>query len=157
MFVLSSRSTFFSFAKTTLFMKQNRWVGLILAVLFIALTAMQTRSVDSLPFTENKLKIELAEHSDLRLKLQCVNETGKKVRISVVRKEDSIFGYHSESTVYEEYVAAEQTSFNKLLNLSQLENGDYYVEITGGKERFVRHIKIQDVVEKENKPRKIVF
>ena len=135
-------------------MKNNWALNLFIVAFFLVLTAMQ---LNPAPQTINSdFKVEITQREDLRLIIHCEKEVGSKLQLSLVKPEKSVFGYSSESVIYQDKIAANITDYNRILNLSNLENGTYEIEITGGKKRFTRQIEIQTVTETTPRPRVIV-
>ncbi len=140
-------------------MKQNWVLNLVFATMFIALTAMQTATipVSACPEAGDVFQVEVIDKGQLRLQVHGENQTGKKLRLTIVQKEQSTLNYDSKTIIYRDQIKADETNFDRLLNLSQLENGTYEIEVTSGKQRFVRSITIQTTTETVQKPREIVF
>jgi hypothetical protein len=139
-------------------MKRYWVLNFVFAAIFIASTAMQTSTTPpGVPADTTKLRVEMTDKGQLRLQVHGENNTGKKLRLAIVKKESSSLSYASESVIYNEFIKADNVNFERVLNLSQLENGTYEIEVTGGKQRFVRSITLQTTAEAVQKPREIVF
>ena len=163
-------------------MKQNWILYCLSATFMLALTAMKPASAPleaeqlyfgsagfvhenpiTAPYCDTQnldtlsIKVEIQSGNDLRIQVHCENYTGKKLRLLLLQKDNTVFGYRSEMVMHEDIVEGSLTQFDRVLNLSQLENGTYEIEITSGKERFVRRIQIQNIAEKATQPRKITF
>ncbi len=138
-------------------MKQNWVLNLVFATMFIALTAMQTNTAPNYLNGGDTLWVEIVDKGQMRLQVHGDNHTGKPLRLTIVQKERSTLNYASETVIYRDRIKAGETNFDRLLNLSQLENGTYEIEVTSGKQRFVRSITIQTTTETVQKPREIVF
>jgi hypothetical protein len=135
-------------------MKNNWALNLFIVAFFLVLTSMQ---LNPAPQTINTdFKVEIIQCDDLRLVIHCEKEVGSKLHLSLMKPEKSVFGYQSELIIYQDKIAADITDYNRILNLSNLENGTYMIEITGGKKRFTRQIEIQTVTETTPRPRVIV-
>lgn len=119
---------------------KNKWALLVLsAPLFVLFTAMKMSPSGGNP---TKLNVEMTTTSGLRVQLAGQNHTGSKLHLKLFRDERTGFGYRTETVFYTERIAADETEFNRTLNLSQLESGVYELEIRSGKERIVRRLEI---------------
>lgn len=133
---------------------KHSWTLLLLgASFFVLLTSMKTMT----PFPGPAgLKVDLATTDDLRVQLTAQNETGKKLYLSVLMQETSIYHRITESEIYYEEVSGDVHSFNRTLNLSKLESGTYRIVLKAGKQRFERLLNIKSKPVKEE-PRVITL
>lgn len=121
-------------------MKHNWTLLLLGASFFVLLTSMKTPAPQS---NLAALRVEITPREDLRVQLTAQNETGKKLYLSVTMLETNTYNRITESEIYSEAVSGDISSFNRTLNLSNLESGTYRIRIKAGKQRFERLLDIK--------------
>ncbi len=121
-------------------MKYNWSLLLVGAFFFTLLTSMK---MPTLQPDSSDLKVEIKTVDDLRVQLTAQNETGKKLYLSVLKQESDAFRVIAETEIYAEEVSGDVTTFNRTLNLSQLESGTYRIKIKAGKRSIDRLLNIR--------------
>lgn len=89
------------------------------------------------------LQVKVTTTEDLRVQLTAQNKTGKKLYLSVLMQDHTAFNRMSEAEIYSEEISGDFSSFNRVLNLSQLESGTYRISIKAGKQHFNRFLNIR--------------
>jgi hypothetical protein len=110
------------------------------ALLLVAATVISAgaQNAVSQPFS-----VQIEQKDGLRLGIYCQKTAGQKL-ILVVKKTDlQLFKSPYAEVIYEESIAATATEHVRMFNLSQLGEGTYQIEISGGGQRFGQTIEIR--------------
>jgi len=87
--------------------------------------------LDSLETPHLQLSVSQPDKNNMKFRIAFNNPNGRRATITI-RKKDDVYFY--ENIAGQEYVS--------LYDFNQLEDGDYQVIVTGGKERVSTHISI---------------
>jgi hypothetical protein len=119
-------------------MKQ-RLVVLFLGIAFLTVLSSMTM----LPSDLTKgLNVALVAKEKLKVQLIGENNTGKTLKVKIIKIDNNYFGYYSESVIYTEKITADITKINKTLDLSKLDNGKYEIHVKAGKKQITQYLDL---------------
>jgi hypothetical protein len=92
------------------------------------------RSPSASHYSNSPLQVTIKQTSDgeMKFRITVVNANDRSVAISI---------QHGREVLFEDFTG--RSTYENIFNLSALEDGDYVVLITSGKERITRTIHIQ--------------
>jgi hypothetical protein len=108
-----------------MFTRKRRFAGMAILPLFFALTL-------------------IAAPTPLQVTIRQTNAGEMKFRITIVNPNDhpvSISIHHGHDLLFEDLTG--KPTYDNVFNLSDLEDGDYIIQISSGKEKITRTIRIQ--------------
>lgn len=95
-------------------------------------TTAQCNTLDSIAAAHLQVVIKAADSNGMRFRVSILNPTERSISITIRKGNDLIF---------EDLVG--RSSYDNIFNLSDLEDGNYQLLVSNGKEKITRTIRIQ--------------
>src|SRR5579872_6452690 len=96
------------------------------------ITPAQCSALDSLQSTHLQVAIRQASAGEMRFRISVLNPTDRPMSISL---------HHGHDLLFED--SSLKPTYDNVFNLTDLEDGDYVILISNGKEKITRNIRIQ--------------
>lgn len=118
---------------------KNRYI-LLLTLLFFWAAALSVRAQDA---ASQSFSVQVEQKDNLRLVISCQKQAGQKLALVIKKIDVQLFKSPYEEVIYEENIPASVAEHVRMLNLSQLGEGTYQIEVKGGKQRFAQAVRIE--------------